>query len=263
MVVVGSAEGTESEGYDRDTLVLPGRQDELIRRVAAVQPNTVVVVNSGMPVLMPWVDDVAAVIQAWLPGQAFGEALTDCLLGVAEPGGRLPISIPRGAADSPVLDATPKGGELPYSEGLLVGYRGYDRGERDPLFSFGHGLGYTDWSYDSLVLESSEVQRDHNLAVVVAVRNAGDRDGREVVQAYLEAPDDDPSRPLRVLASFATVEAGAGQTATARMVIPARAFARFESVAGGWVWPPGSYTVRVGRSSRDLRLAQAVQLGAV
>jgi beta-glucosidase len=262
LVVVGSAEGTESEGYDRDTLALPGRQDELVRRVAAEQPNTVVVVNSGMPVLMPWVDDVAAVIQVWLPGQAFGEALTDCILGVVEPGGRLPISIPRGAADSPVLDATPKGGELAYSEGLLVGYRGYDRSEREPLFSFGHGLGYTEWSYDSLVLESSELQGDHDLAVAVGVRNAGDRAGREVVQVYLEAPDDDPSRPLRVLAAFATIEADAGQTATARMVIPARAFARFDGEAGGWVWTPGSYTVRVGRSSRDLRLAQPVQLGA-
>jgi beta-glucosidase len=262
VVVVGSAEGTESEGYDRETLSLPGRQDELVRRVATAQPNTVVIVNSGMPVLMPWVDDVAAVIQAWLPGQAFGEALTDCLLGVAEPGGRLPISIPRGAADSPVLDATPKGGELAYSEGLLVGYRGYDRSEREPLFSFGHGLGYTEWSYDSLVLESSELQGDQDLAVAVAVRNSGQRAGREVVQVYLEAPDDDPSRPLRVLAAFATVEADAGQTATARMVIPARAFARFDSDAGGWVWPPGSYTVRVGRSSRDLRLDQPVLLGS-
>ncbi len=262
VVVVGSAEGTESEGYDRDSLSLPGRQDELVRRVAAAQPNTVVVVNSGMPVLMPWVDHVAAVIQAWLPGQAFGEALTDCLLGVAEPGGRLPISIPRGAADSPVLDAIPKGGELDYSEGLLVGYRGYDRSDREPLFSFGHGLGYTDWSYDSLVLESSELGGDQDLAVAVALRNAGQRAGREVVQVYLEAPDDDPGRPLRVLAAFATVEADAGQTATARVVIPARAFARFDADAGGWVWPPCSYTVRVGRSSRDLRLAHQVQLGA-
>ncbi len=262
VVVVGSAEGTESEGYDRDTLSLPGRQDELVRRVAAVQPNTVVIVNSGMPVLMPWVDDVAALIQVWLPGQAFGEALTDCLLGFVEPGGRLPISIPRGAADSPVLDAIPKGGEIAYSEGLLVGYRGYDRSEREPLFCFGHGLGYTAWSYDSLVLESDALLRDQDLPVVVTVRNAGQRAGRDVVQVYLEAPDDDPGRPLRVLAAFATVEADAGQTAEARMVIPARAFARFDTGAGGWVWPPGSYTVRVGRSSRDLRLAQPVQLGA-
>ena len=178
------------------------------------------IVNSGMPVLMPWVDDVAAVIQAWLPGQAFGEALTDCLLGVVEPGGRLPISIPRGAADSPVLDATPKGGELAYSEGLLVGYRGYDRSEREPLFCFGHGLGYTEWSYEFLVLgaEGSGAEglaeglnENEELPVTVTVRNTGGRRGREVVQVYLEAPDDDPSRPLRTLAAFATVDVDPGE----------------------------------------------------
>ena len=108
VLVVGSAEGTESEGYDRDTLSLSGRQDELVRRVAGAQLKTVVIVNSGMPVLMPWVDDVAAIIQVWFPGQAFGEALADCMLGVVEPGGRLPISIPPEEGDSPVLHATAK-----------------------------------------------------------------------------------------------------------------------------------------------------------
>src|SRR5207302_5881665 len=124
----------ESEGYDRDTMVLPGRQDELVSRVAAANPNTVVVVNSGMPVLMPWADEVAAVIQSWFPGQAFGEALADVLSGAAEPGGRLPLSFPRVEADSPVLDATPQAGVLAYDEGLLVGYRGFDRAGVEPLF---------------------------------------------------------------------------------------------------------------------------------
>jgi len=108
---------------------------------------------------------------------------------------------------------TPKGGEIAYSEGLLVGYHGFDRSEREPLFCFGHGLGYTEWSYDLLVLESDALQADESLPVVVTVRNAGQRAGRDVVQVYLEAPDDDPSRPLRVLAAFASAEADAGQSA--------------------------------------------------
>jgi beta-glucosidase len=262
VIVVGSAEGTESEGYDRDTLALPGRQDELVRRVAAAQPKTVVIVNSGMPVLMPWVDEVAAVIQAWFPGQAFGEALVDCLLGVTEPGGRLPISIPREEGDSPVLHAKPEGGELAYAEGLLVGYRGYDRHGREPLFCFGHGLGYTEWSYESLAVGADLLHASEDLPIVVTVRNAGTRSGREVVQAYVEFHDDDPDRPLRILAAFANVEADPGHTVEARLVIPARAFAHFDPDLRDWAWRPGTYTVRAGRSSRDLRLSEAVDLQA-
>jgi beta-glucosidase len=263
VIVVGSAEGTESEGYDRDSMSLPGRQDELVRRVAAAQPKTVVIVNSGTPMLMPWVDDVAAIMQVWFPGQAFGEALTDCVLGVAEPGGRLPVSIPREEADSPVLHAKPKGDTLAYSEGLLVGYRGYDRDEREPLFCFGHGLGYTEWAYDSLALEVDAVHANEDVPVVVTLRNTGHRGGREVVQLYLEPENDEPDRPLRTLAAFATVDAEAGESVSARLVIPSRAFARFEAGSREWTWRPGTYTVRAGRSSRDLSVSRRVRLEAL
>src|ERR1700685_1524230 len=150
VLVVGSAETTESEGFDRETLRLPGRQDELIERVSAVNPRTVVVVNAGMPVLMPWAGQVAAVLYAWLPGQAIGEALADVLLGRAEPGGRLPGTMPVLEAGCPVVRAVPAGGQLRCDEGLLIGYRGYDAAGPPPLFPFGHGLGYTSWSYELL-----------------------------------------------------------------------------------------------------------------
>ena len=260
VVVVGSADGTESEGYDRESMVLPGRQDELVRHVAAANPNTVVVVNSGMPVLMPWADEVAAIIQVWFPGQAFAEALADVLAGVAEPGGRLPISMPRAEADSPVLHATPQSGDLAYAEGLLVGYRGYDRRETEPLFGFGHGLGYTDWTYESLGSGSESVSAGADLSVVVGVRNSGRRAGREVVQVYLEAQDDDPRRPLRVLAAFGTVDGEPGTQTDVRLTVPARAFARYDDHRREWVWKPGTYTLRAGRSSRDLRLKAEVVL---
>ena len=260
VVVVGSADGTESEGYDRETMALDGRQDELVRRVADANGNTVVVVNSGMPVLMPWVDEVAAVIQVWLPGQGFGEALADCLLGAAEPGGRLPVSVPRAEADSPVLHAHPETGELTYAEGLLMGYRGYDRSGSEPLFSFGHGLGYTDWSYESLEAAAESLTTDQDLPLVVTVRNSGKRAGREIVQVYLEGPDDDPSRPLRVLAAFSAVCAGAGEQAEVQLTVPARSFARFDEGLCEWVWHRGTYTVHAGRSSRDLKLSRKVVL---
>jgi beta-glucosidase len=258
VVVVGSAEGTESEGYDRESLSLPGRQDELVARVAAANPNTVVVVNSGMPVLMPWAGDVAAIIQAWLPGQAFGDALADTLLGVMEPGGRLPVSLPRTEADSPVLLAHPEAGDLVYAEGLLVGYRGFDRAGSDPLFAFGHGLGYTDWSYESIVTSSRAIGASDDLEVTANVRNTGTRSGREVVQLYLEGPDDEPSRPIRVLAAFSPVTADAGEEVAARLTVPARAFMRFDDGLRDWRSHPGTYTLRAGRSSRDLRLSAEV-----
>jgi beta-glucosidase len=257
VVVVGSADATESEGYDRDTLALPGRQDELVAAVAAANPETVVVVNSGMPVRMPWVNEVAAVVYAWLPGQAGGDALADVLLGAAEPGGRLPVTLPRTDADAPVLHALPKGSELPYTEGLLVGYRGYDRAGSEPLFCFGHGLGYTDWAYESAHAAAPALAAGTDLGLAVRVRNTGARAGREIVQVYLEGPAGPtagPGRPVRVLAAFAPVTADPGRSEQVRMTIGARAFARYDEAARTWVWPPGDYLLRIGRSSRDLRL---------
>jgi len=259
VVVVGSAEMTESEGFDRDTLALPGRQDELVRRVAAVNDRTVVVVNAGMPVLMPWAAQVAAVIYAWLPGQAMGEALADVLLGRAEPGGRLPVTLPASEADCPVLHAVPRDGLIAYDEGLLIGYRGYDARQSCPQFPFGHGLGYTTWAYESLRATTADLAAGDDLGVTVTVRNTGSRPGREVVQAYLAGPPGDPSRPVRELAAFAIATAGPGEAAEVTFQVPARAFARWDEDLAGWLWPPGQFTVHAGRSSRDLRLTAQIR----
>jgi len=260
VVVIGSAEGTESEGSDKTSMALPGRQDELVRRVAAANPNTIVVVNSGMPMLMPWADEVAAVMQVWFPGQAFGEALADTLLGVVEPSGRLPLTVPRHEADSPVLHARPEGGDLIYREGLLVGYRGYDRSGIEPHFAFGHGLGYTEWTYEAIVADAASVAANEDFTCAVTVRNSGRRPGREVVQLYLEGPDKDPMRPARVLAAFASVSAEGGARMTARLTVPARLFQRFDESTRAWVPVPGTYTLHAGRSSRDIRLNAPVAL---
>jgi beta-glucosidase len=261
VVVVGSAELTESEGFDRPGLALPGRQDELVSRIAAVNGKTIVVVNSGMPVLMPWAERVAAVIYAWLPGQAFGDALADVLLGAAEPGGRLPVTLPAAEADCPVLHATPdEHGILEYAEGLLIGYRGYDANGVTPRYPFGHGLGYTSWAYEFIDCPADVTARD-DLELTVTIRNTGTRPGKEVVQVYLAEPlrSADRGRPRRVLVAFAAVRAEPDDPAQARLTIPARAFARYDESVADWIWPDGDYTVHVGRSSRDLPLSARVR----
>jgi len=264
VVVVGSAELTESEGFDRSTLALPGRQDELVTRVTAVNSNTIVVVNSGMPVLMPWAARAAAVLFAWLPGQAFGTALADVLLGHSEPGGRLPVTLPAAESDSPVLHAVPAAdGTLRYSEGQLIGYRGYEAAGVTPRYPFGHGLGYTDWSYDSIYCPP-ELGAGRDLELSVTITNTGNRPGKEVVQVYLApAGPAAAGAPVRVLAGFAATRADPGESVRVRLTIPARLFARYNEDLAAWVTRDGAYTVHVGKSSRDLLLSAAVQVSAL
>ena len=229
VVVVGTNEEVECEGVDRDSLALPGRQDELVARVAAVNPRTVVVVNAGAPVLLPWADDVAAILLVWFPGQEFGNALADVLTGAVEPGGRLPTTWP--ASEDGLPSTTPQDGVLAYDEGLFVGYRAYDRDGREPLFPFGHGLGYTQWEY--LAVEPADGH------VTVRLRNAGARRGREVVQVYASRPDSAVERPVRWLAGFAVVEADPGEQVAVDVTIEPRALAHWD---GGWTVEPGEYT---------------------
>ena len=253
-MVVGTTEEVESEGFDRTSLALPGRQDELVRRVAGANPATVVVVNAGAPVLLPWAGEVAAILVTWFPGQEFGGALADVLLGVAEPGGRLPTTWP-GTGDG-LPSTRPAGGVLAYDEGLFIGYRAYDRDGRAPQFPFGHGLGYTTWSYDAIDAAAA----GDDVSVTVRVSNTGTRRGREVVQLYASRPDGQVERPVRWLAGFAPVEADAGETVTASVTLPARVFEHWD--AGGWTVEPGTFVLSAGRSSADLALATRVAIGS-
>ncbi|MFE1173647.1 beta-glucosidase [Streptomyces sp. NPDC058773] len=257
IVVVGTTEETESEGADRADLRLPGRQDELVRRVAAANPHTVVVVNSGSPVELPWREQVPAVLLSWFPGQEGGAALADVLLGAHEPGGRLPTTWPARLDDAPVTTVTPTDGQLDYAEGVFIGYRGWQRSTAAPAYPFGHGLGYTDWEYESLDTTPDSVR--------VRVRNAGDRPGREVIQIYLaptaDAAPDAPERPARWLAGFAVVEAGPGESTEAEIPLPDRAFAVRDAEDDGWHRVKGVYLVEAARSVEDRRLTAEVTVG--
>jgi len=260
VVVVGTTEEVESEGFDRATLDLPGRQDELVRRVAEANPRTVVVVNTGAPVLLPWADTVPAVLLTLFPGQEYGNALADVLLGRSEPGGRLPVTWPESPDDLPAT--MPSDGKLAYAEGLHIGYRHFDRAGRAPRYPFGHGLGYTRWEYLSAeVIAPPPAGRAAGGAVVrVRLRNAGARYGRETIQVYASRPASAVERPVRWLAGFAKAEAPAGAEVTAEIAIPLRRLAHWDTPAGTWVIEPGDYQLRVGGSSRDLALPVTITI---
>lgn len=245
IVVVGTNAKVESEGYDRENLDLPGHQNDLVRAVAATGTPTVVVVNAGSPVVLPWAGEVSAIVQGYFGGQEFGSALAAVLTGEAEPGGRLPTTWPAAIDDVPVLDVTPVDGVLRYTEGIHIGYRAWLRAGAAPAFPFGHGLGYTSWEFLSAERAGDEL--------TVHVRNTGERAGKQVVQVYAERADSTVERPVRWLVGFAVVRADAGTDAVATISLPVRRFAHWSEA--GWSVEPGSYTLHVGASVADTVLA--------
>ncbi|MFD0003417.1 beta-glucosidase [Streptomyces sp. NPDC127178] len=251
VVVVATTDRVESEGFDRTDLTLPGHQDDLVRAVAAANPNTVVVVNSGSPVELPWREDVAAVLLGWFPGQEAGAALADVLTGAHEPGGRLPTTW-GSLTDAPVTQVVPSAGELPYDEGVFIGYRAWEKEGRVPSYPFGHGLGYTEWTYESVKVEGT--------TVTVRLRNSGERTGREVVQVYLAPAEPGTDRPARGLAGFAGVATGPGETAEAVIELPRRAFEMWDERTNSWTFVKGSYEIQVGRSIADRRVTATINV---
>ncbi len=251
IVVVGTNSKVESEGYDRTDLDLPGRQDDLVRAVAATGTPTVVIVNAGSPVLLPWADEVAAVVQGYFGGQEFGAALAAILTGAAEPGGRLPTTWPASLEDVPVTEVVPTDGRLVYREGLHIGYRAWLKAGAAPAFPFGHGLGYTSWSWGV----ASRVGE----GVEVTLANTGGRAGKHVVQVYAERAASAVERPERWLVGFTVVHAEPGRTVTASIPLPARRFAHW---AAGWVVEPGEYTLHIGASVADTPLTVAWEVPA-
>ncbi len=252
VVFVGTTEHSETEGHDRTGLTLGGRQDELVRAVAAANPRTVVVVNSGGPVELPWREDVGALLLGWFPGQETGAGIADVLFGHAEPEGRLPTTWAACLADAPVTETRPVGGRLEYAEGLHIGYRAWLRAGREPAYWFGHGLGYTTWRYES-VDAPARVAPDSAFRVRVRVRNTGRRPGREVVQVYLARPESAVERPERWFAGYAAVRAEPGGTATAEVVVRPQALRHWSEADRSWRTETGTYRLMVGRSAGDLR----------
>lgn len=251
VVVVGTNDEWETEGEDRTTIALPGDQDELVRRVAAANPSTVVVVNAGSPVAMPWVDEVAAVLVCWFGGNEMADAVVDVLLGEADPGGRLPITFPVALEDTPAWRwYAPVDGVQHYGEGLRMGYRGFDAADARPLFPFGHGLSYGDADWGEATLPADTVATGADVEVAVPVRAVGERSATVVVQAYLSGPEGFDRAP-KVLGGFAKRRLDPGAEETVTVTVPAEAFRRWGP--GGWVVDPGRWEVLVAASAADVR----------
>jgi beta-glucosidase len=261
IIVVGNDEAWESEGRDRRTVTLPGRQNELVERVAAANPRTIVVVNAGCPMDLPWADRVAAVLYAWLPGQEFGNALADVLLGKSEPGGRLPFTIAARECDYPALSTTPGAEErLVYAEGVNLGYRHFDAAGIEPRFCFGHGLGYTRIEFESLEVTADGLPPGDSAQLKVRLRNVGGRPGKEVVQVYVADLESSVRRPPRELKGFTAVHLAPGESIDVVFALQDRDLAYWDEAGGGWRIEPGRFEIQVGASSRDIRLRASLEL---
>ncbi|MFD0305035.1 glycoside hydrolase family 3 protein [Streptomyces sp. NPDC127119] len=249
------------EAFDRDNLSLPGDQDRLIEAVATANPNTVVVLNTSGPMLMPWLGKVKGVLQAWYQGAATGTGIANILYGDAEPGGRLPVTFPADEQQGPATYTGAKDDDiantLTYDEGIHVGYKWYDKHRAKPLFPFGHGLSYTSFRHGTARVHSLG-RGDEAAEVTVEVHNTGRRTGSEVVQVYIGHLPTRTDTPARTLVGFARVELEAGRRKRVHVTVSRRALSYWDEARGRWVTPTGQVPVYVGRSAADLDHAGSI-----
>jgi beta-glucosidase len=275
LVVVGTTDDWESEGHDRDTLDLPGRQVELIRAVAAANKKTIVLVNTGAPVDMSWANEVPSVMQIWFGGQEMGHAVVDVLLGEADPGGRLPTTIPERIEHTPAYGNFPgEHGQVRYGEGVFIGYRWYEARHLPVRFPFGHGLSYTTFEIGQPDCDDTEISSDQKVTIRIPVTNIGKRVGTEVVQVYVAPRNSSVQRPKKELKNFAKVNLNPGESTVVTIELSPRDFAFWNpgdvyrsvlrpqvtgesanislSQNGFWQVDPGLYDIHIGSSSAHI-----------
>ena len=261
VVVVGTNDEWETEGSDRSTIALPGEQDDLVRRVAAVNDRTIVVVNAGSPVAMPWVDEVGAIVIPFFGGMEMGEAVADVLLGDADPGGRLPVTFPRRLEHAPAWPHyAPVDGVQRYGEGFGFGYRGHDRSGVEPLFPFGHGLSYGDATWGPASASAAALRAGESVTVTVPVTATGDRDATVVIQGYVAPVAPPVEREPKALRVWAKTVVPAGPPAAVPLTFDADAFRRWDTTEHRWVVDPGAYDLVVAASAGDIRSTVRVEV---
>lgn len=261
VILAGLPDRYETEGVDRTTLDLPANQVALIQAVAAVQPNTIVVLYNGAPVTMPWLGRVGAVLEMYLPGDGGGEATIHLLYGRTNPSGKLAETFPCKLADTPAyLNFPGENCVTEYREGVFVGYRYYDKKQMEVLFPFGHGLSYTNFAYSDLKLDKGQMADTDLLTLQLTVTNTGDCFGKETVQLYIAPPEGLRQRPLRELKAFSKVALQPGESKVVCFTLSKRDFSYYEPLFHDFYAESGCYHIEIGASSRDIRLKGSVQL---
>lgn len=259
VIFAGLPDAFESEGYDRSHMRMPECQNTLISEIAKVQENVVVVLHNGSPVEMPWADEVKGILEAYLGGQAVGQAEVDVLFGKVNPCGKLAETIPYKLADNPSYLNFPGDGQtVEYNEGVFVGYRYYDTKEMPVRYPFGYGLSYTTFEYSDLQLSADRIKDTDTLKVTLKVKNTGDRAGKEIVQLYVADKTGAASRPVKELKNFVKVEFQPQEEKTVEMELDKRSFAWYNTQIHDWYAASGEYEILAAASSRDIRLKKTV-----
>ena len=259
IVFIGSSRASDTEGRDRSDMELAGAQNELVSAVLAANPNTIVVLNSGAPVTLPWVDRAPALLEAWLAGEGEPTALAQILFGDANPSGKLPTTFPRRLQDNPAYLYYSPGRDANYGEGVFVGYRYYDKRGVEPLFPFGHGLSYTTFEYSNLRVPT-EAAANRPVQISVDIKNTGRRAGEETVQLYVgDEATRDVVRPPRELRGFQKIALAPGESRTVSFTLSERDFSYYDVHQHAWIVSPGKFRIDVGASSRDIRQGRELQ----
>ena len=259
IIFAGLPESFESEGYDRKHMHLPECQNKLIEEIVKVQPNTIVVLHNGAAVEMPWLKSVKGLVEAYLGGQAVGQALVNILYGAVNPSGKLAETLPIKLEDNPSYLNFGDGVKVEYHEGIFVGYRYYEKKKMDVAFPFGHGLSYTTFEYSNLRTDKDTMTEGETIQVSVDVTNTGDRAGKEIVQLYVSDLTNAARRPEKELKGFEKVALNPGETKTVTFTVDKRSLAWYNTEIQDWYAASGTYEILIASSSRDIRLTKTIQ----
>ena len=263
LVLAGLPQQYESEGIDRTHIDLPPSHNRLISELAAVQKNLVVVLTNGSAVAMPWVEDVPAVVESWLGGQAAAGAVADVIFGAVNPSGKLAETFPMRLQDTPAyLNFPGEAGESTYGERIFVGYRYYDTLQIEPLFPFGHGMSYTTFEYSDMKVSDETITDSDTLTVSATVKNTGNMAGKEVVQLYVSDLQSSLQRPVKELKGFTKLSLEPGESNEVSFSLAARDFSYYDPRQSQWIAESGEFEVKIGASSADIRISENIQLSS-